>query len=70
MDTSNDNGGRKRLVPDTLIWKDLNVSSMTGWRISNDPTLGFPPKIKIRGRNYRDFDALEAWKLARVRGDI
>jgi hypothetical protein len=36
------------LVPDPVVWREFGISSMTGWRWSNDPKLGFPPPIKIR----------------------
>ena len=69
MQDSNSNGGR-RLIPDPEVWKSFGVSPVTGWRWQNDPTLDFPTKIKIRTRNYRDHDQLEAWKARRVRGEI
>jgi hypothetical protein len=31
------------LVPDPLVWREFGITSMTGWRWSNDPDLGFPP---------------------------
>lgn len=30
----------------------LGVSEMTMWRWRQDPSLGFPPGVKIRGRLY------------------
>jgi hypothetical protein len=35
---------------------------MAIYRWDRDPTLGFPPKITIRDRNYRSRAALEAFK--------
>jgi hypothetical protein len=54
------------LVPDPVVWKELGVSSMTGWRWSRDDELGFPPVIQIRGRNYRSRAALEEFKRRMV----
>ena len=69
MQDSHNNSGR-RLIPDPQVWKALGITPVTGWRWDNDPTLGFPLKIKIRRRNYRDAEALEAWKARRVRGEV
>jgi predicted DNA-binding transcriptional regulator AlpA len=56
------------LIPDPQVWKEFGISSMTGHRWTQDPDLGFPPKIKIRDRNYRSRRALEAFKQRRIRG--
>lgn len=53
---------RDALVPDPVVWSEFGVCSMTGLRWTNDPEMGFPPPIKIRGRNYRSRKALEAFK--------
>jgi hypothetical protein len=50
------------LIPDPQVWKMFGISSMTGWRWTHDPVLGFPPAIKIRTRNFRSRAALEAWR--------
>ena len=50
------------LVPDPEVWKEFGVTSMTLYRWTNDPDLGFPPVIKVRQRNYRSRRALEAFK--------
>jgi hypothetical protein len=50
------------LVPDPEVWKEFGVTSMTLYRWTNDPDLGFPPVIKIRQRNFRSRRALETFK--------
>ncbi len=52
-----------QLVPDSQAAMELgNVSAVTMWRRTKDPKLGFPPAIKINGRNYRRRSDLEAFK--------
>jgi hypothetical protein len=55
------------LVPDPQVWKELGITSMTGWRWTRDPDLDFPPQIKIRRRNFRSRRQLEAFKARMVR---
>ena len=50
------------LVPDPDVWRELNVTSMTGYRYTRDPNLNFPPPIKIRNRNFRSRALPEEWK--------
>jgi hypothetical protein len=50
------------LVPDPQVWREFGVSAMTGHRWTHDPNLGFPPKIKIRDRNFRSRKQLEGFK--------
>src|SRR5437660_11033276 len=50
------------LVPDPKVWRELGISSMTGWRWTRDHQLGFPPPIKIKARNYRSRRALNEWR--------
>jgi predicted DNA-binding transcriptional regulator AlpA len=50
------------LIPDSQVWKEFHISSMTGWRWSNDKTLGFPRAVKIRNRSYRSRRAIESFK--------
>ena len=50
------------LVPDPTIWKEFGVCSMTLFRWSRDQALGFPPAVKINGRNFRSRRALEEFK--------
>ena len=49
-------------VPDPQVQKEFNVTSMTLFRWDRDPDLGFPPKIKIRDKNYRSRRQLEKFK--------
>ena len=55
-----------QLVPDPVVWREFGVTSMTLWRWTRDPIMGFPPPIKLkRGRgtrNYRSRAALESFK--------
>jgi hypothetical protein len=55
------------LVSDPQVWRELDISSMSGWRWSHDPRLNFPPAIKIRGRNYRNRRMLEEFKASLIR---
>jgi predicted DNA-binding transcriptional regulator AlpA len=50
------------LVPDPQVEKEFGVTSMTVWRWDNDPELGFPLPILIRGRKYRSRKELESFK--------
>lgn len=58
------------LVPDPQVWKELGISSMTGWRWTHDPELGFPGPVKIRNRNFRSRRALEDFKARMLRQSI
>jgi hypothetical protein len=55
------------LVPDPQVWKELGITSMTGWRWTRDPALDFPPQITIRRRNFRSRKQLEAFKARMLR---
>jgi predicted DNA-binding transcriptional regulator AlpA len=57
-------------VSDPQVWKELGISSMTGWRWQRDPDLKFPPRIQIRGRNFRSRKQLERWKAEMLRRSI
>jgi len=35
------------LVPDWKVWREFGISSMSGYRWTNDRSLDFPPPIKI-----------------------
>ena len=35
------------LVPDPEVWRELGITSMSGFRWERDPDLDFPPAIKI-----------------------
>ena len=55
----------ERLVPDPVVAKEFNVTLMTIWRWDRSPAkadLGWPPKVKIGTRNYRNRSQLEAFK--------
>jgi predicted DNA-binding transcriptional regulator AlpA len=54
-------------VSDPQVWKELGISSMTGWRWQRDPDLNFPPRIQIRGWNFRSRKQLERWKAEMLR---
>jgi hypothetical protein len=58
------------LVPDPVVAKQFNVSLMTIWRWSHDDSLGFPPAVQIRKRNFRSRRALEAFKARMMRTAI
>lgn len=58
------------LVPDPRVWLEFGVSSMTGWRWTHDPNLGFPAPVRIRNRNYRRRRALEEFKDRMARSAI
>ena len=58
------------LVPDPQVWREFNVSSMTLARWTADPTLGFPPPMKINGRNFRSRRLLEDFKSRLLRQAI
>jgi hypothetical protein len=55
------------LVPDPVVWGELGITAMSGWRWSHDPNLGFPVVIKVQGRNFRSRRMLEAFKRALIR---
>jgi hypothetical protein len=63
--------GRDELVPDKIVMAELGVGRMTLHRWGKDPNLNFPPKVKIRQRNYRSRRKFEAFKanLIRAGGD-
>jgi predicted DNA-binding transcriptional regulator AlpA len=57
----------KRLLPEPQVLQRYGVSAMTTWRWDNDPNLGFPKPIYIRGRKYRDERELDAFDESRKR---
>jgi hypothetical protein len=59
---SSDNEESDTLVPDPQVWREFGVTSMTGYRWTHDPDLGFPPPIKIRTRCFRSRKQIEAFK--------
>lgn len=54
--------GPDAFVPDVQVRREFGVSSMAIHRWDKDKKLGFPPKIQIRGKNFRSRQALEAFK--------
>ena len=55
----------EHLVPDPVVCKEFGVTSMTLYRWDHDPAkhaLGWPPKVQIGTRNYRNRKQLEAFK--------
>ena len=56
------------LVPDPQVQREFGVSAMTIWRWDMDPTLGFPPPVKIRKRKFRSRRALEQLQARLVEG--
>ena len=53
------------LVPDPLVQAEFNINAMSLYRWDRDPrmiALGWPPRIKIRQRNFRSRKGLEAFK--------
>jgi hypothetical protein len=55
------------LVPDPQVWREFGITSMTGWRWTNDPELSFPPPVRIRNRCYRSRQQIEAFKQRMLR---
>jgi len=51
----------KRLIPDALVAERYGRHVCTLMRWERDPDLGFPKRIQIRGRNYRDEVELDAF---------
>jgi hypothetical protein len=62
-----------KLVPDPQAWREFGVSAMAWWRWGRDAdliALGFPPPVKIRGRNFRSRRQLEIFKQRMLRRAI
>jgi hypothetical protein len=53
-------------VPDPEVRRELNINEMRLHRWERDPRLNFPPKIKIRGHNFRSRKALEDFKARMI----
>ena len=52
-------------VPDNVVAQEFHVTLMTIWRWDRRPgmaALGWPAKLKIGERNYRNRSAVEAFK--------
>jgi hypothetical protein len=61
---------KDELVPDPQVQKEFGITAMTLWRWDHDPDLGFAPRIKIRGKNYRSRKHLEEFKQRMVANAI
>jgi predicted DNA-binding transcriptional regulator AlpA len=60
-----------QLVSDPAVAMEFGgVSLMTLYRWTNDATLGFPPPVKIRTKNFRSRRALEEFKTRMMRNAI
>jgi hypothetical protein len=53
-------------VPDPIVQRELNKSRWTLIRYENDPDMGFPPCIYLKGKKHRSRKALEEWKKRMV----
>jgi hypothetical protein len=61
------------LVPDPVVRREFNITSMTMFRWDNNPARiaeGWPPKIKIGRCNFRSRSALETFKATLVQRAI
>jgi hypothetical protein len=54
-------------VPDVAVCRELGITPMTLYRWDHRPELGFPPKIKIGDRCYRDRAQLSEFKQRMLR---
>jgi len=58
------------LVPDPFVAEEFHCSLMAIWRWDHDPRmaeLGWPAKVQIRKRNYRQRSSLERFKANLLR---
>jgi hypothetical protein len=67
ISTSPSDTALDELVPDPQVQREFGVSKMTLHRWTLDPRLRFPPKIKIRERNFRSRKQLEKFKARMLR---
>jgi hypothetical protein len=58
------------LVPDPRVCREFGITAMTLWRWDEDPTLDFPPPIKIRKRKFRSRHALDKFKRRMLQSAI
>jgi hypothetical protein len=61
------------LVPDPDVAKEFGTSLMSIWRWDQDPAmaeLGWPPPVKIRKRNHRVRQRIEAFKQTLIAKSI
>ena len=43
--------GPDELIPDPIVFREMNISAMSGWRWDRDPAmaeLGWPARVRIR----------------------
>jgi predicted DNA-binding transcriptional regulator AlpA len=57
----------RRLLPEAKVRERYGVSSMTLYRWDRNPSLNFPPPLRINNRKYRDASELDAFDEARLR---
>ena len=55
-------GVRSGLAPDPVIARHFNIHLKSLGRWARRPRLGFPPAVKINGRNYRRWDEIHAFE--------
>jgi predicted DNA-binding transcriptional regulator AlpA len=55
------------LVPDPQVVREFGICSMTLFRWTRDPKLGFPQPVKINGRCYRSRREIEEFKQRMLR---
>jgi hypothetical protein len=63
--SSTDSSPVDQLVPDPQVAEEFGIALVTIWRWDRSPVqiaLGWPPRIKIRRRNYRNRTQLEQFK--------
>jgi len=54
-------------VPEARVREEFDVTAMTLHRWDNDPLLGFPSPITIRGRKYRSRKQLQEFKERQIK---
>jgi hypothetical protein len=57
-------------IADTKVRSQLGVSEMSVWRWDHDPSMappGWPARVKIGRRNYRNREQFEAFKARLMR---
>lgn len=56
-----------RWVRNAEVAKYLNVTTMTVWRWSRNPDLGFPKPSVIKSIEYRDLNQLDDWMKSMIK---
>jgi hypothetical protein len=54
-------------LPDVAVARRYGISWRSIQRWEQDPRLGFPPALVIRGRKFRKRSQLEAWERQQVK---